>query len=86
VPVPRHSNSSIFWRPRFSLSPQPVRTLLCPGTGPGDGGRTNIFLASSNLVDWVPISTNYATSNRVSITDYSAANRTSASYRVLQVP
>jgi hypothetical protein len=49
-------------------------------------GRTNVFLASTNLVNWVPISTNCAKSTEIWITDYSATNRTSQFYRVIQLP
>jgi hypothetical protein len=49
-------------------------------------GRTNIFLASTNLVDWFPISTNIAISNEVSITDYTAKEGHPRFYRVFQTP
>jgi len=49
-------------------------------------GRTNIFLVSSNMFDWIPISTNYATNNEISITDYSAPKGSTRFYRLLQVP
>jgi hypothetical protein len=49
-------------------------------------GRTYIFEASSNLFDWLPISTNEATSNQVSVTDYPVATFNLHLYRVRQLP
>jgi hypothetical protein len=49
-------------------------------------GRTNVFQASTNLVDWTSISTNCATSNQLSLTDYSVSNFNPKFYRILQVP
>jgi len=70
--------------------------LTCIEQVPGGGmeltaygvqpGRAHVFQFSTNLVDWIPFSTNHPASNQISITDYSCSNLHSQFYRVFQAP
>ncbi|HXT40478.1 MAG TPA: chitobiase/beta-hexosaminidase C-terminal domain-containing protein [Candidatus Angelobacter sp.] len=52
----------------------------------GQAGKTYIFQASTNLIDWVPISTNIAPANLFQFVDPSSTNYPYQFYRALEEP
>ena len=49
-------------------------------------GKTNVIQASANLLDWLPIRTNIATSRGLDFLDVTAANRGQRFYRTVEIP
>ncbi len=49
-------------------------------------GRTNLVQASSDLVNWTPVSTNISATNTFTVTDAATANSPARFYRLVQLP
>ncbi len=49
-------------------------------------GRTNLVQASSDLVNWTPVSTNISASNTFTVTDAATTNSAARFYRLVQLP
>jgi phosphatidylinositol-3-phosphatase len=78
--------SDLFYRYEFSSVerlPGGAIQLVAVGVIPG---RTNLVQASTNLANWVSISTNIVSASTFTVTDTGATNLNRRFYRLVQVP
>lgn len=68
---------------RVAKMPSGAIQLSLVGITPG---RTNIIEASTNLLSWIPVLTNVATTNTFALVDTDAINFNRRFYRLLQLP